>query len=121
MENSDKDCLVLASLLIQNRGTPVKRWNDKTKSLFTTVLDYGGPALPKIVKDTIGGPSLQTTYRKARCNYGIPLKVEECTMKVDSSFYKKIGYDGVFELARRLSKLMHFCWHHCRIRYHRLF
>ena len=62
VENPDKDCLVLASLLIQIRGTPVKRWNDETKSLFATVLDYGGPALPKIVKDTIGGPSLQKTF-----------------------------------------------------------
>ena len=55
MENPDKDCSVLASLLrnlIQNRGTPVTRWNDETKSLFATVLDYGGPALAKIVKDT---------------------------------------------------------------------
>ena len=71
MENPDKDCLVLASLLknfIHNRYTPVKRWNDETKSLFTTILDYGGPALAKIVKEKIGGPSLQTMYRTARCN-----------------------------------------------------
>ena len=37
IENPDQDCLVLASLLknlIENRGTPIKRWNDDTKSLL---------------------------------------------------------------------------------------
>ena len=102
MENPDKDCLVLASLLknlIQNRGTLVKRWNDETKSLFATILDYGGPALATIIKDNIGGPSLNTMYRTARCNYVIPIKLEERAMKLAASFYKKIGYNGVFELA----------------------
>ena len=102
MENPDKDCLVLASLLknlIHNRGTPVKRWSDETKSLFATILDYGGPALAKIVKDKIGGPSLNTMYRTARCNYAIPIKLEENAMKLAASFYKKIGYNGVFQLA----------------------
>ena len=63
IENPDQDRLVLASLLknlIENRGTPVKRWNDDTKSLFATILDYGGPALARIVKEKIGGASLQT-------------------------------------------------------------
>ena len=71
IENPEQDCLVLASLLknlIENRGTPVKRWNDDTKSLFATILDYGGPALARIVKEKIGGPSLQTMYRTTRCN-----------------------------------------------------
>ena len=102
MENPDKDCLVLASLLknlIHNRGTPVKRWSDETKSLIATILDYGGPALAKIVKDKIGGPSLNTMYRTARCNYAIPIKLEENAMKLAASFYKKIGYNGVFQLA----------------------
>lgn len=102
IENPDQDCLVLASLLkdlIENRGTPVKRWNDDTKSLFATILDYGGPALARIVKEKIGGPSLQTMYRTARCNYAIPVKLEERTIKLAASFYKKIGYGGVFQLA----------------------
>ena len=65
IENPDQDSLVLASLLknlIENRGTPVKCWNDDTKSLFATILDSGGPALARIVKAKIGGPSLQMMY-----------------------------------------------------------
>lgn len=102
IENPDQDCLVLASLLknlIENRGTPVKRWNDDTKSLFATILDYGGPALARIVKEKIGGPSLQTMHRTARCNYAIPVKLEERTIKLAASFYKNIRYGGVFQLA----------------------
>ena len=102
IENPDQDCLVLASLLknlIENRGTPIKRWNDDTKSLFATILDYGGPALARIVKAKIGGPSLQTMYRTTRCNYAMPVKLEERTIKLAASFYKKIGYGGVFQLA----------------------
>ena len=102
MENPDKDCLVLASLLknlIQNRGRPGKQWNDETKSLFAAILDYGGLALATIIKDNIGGPSLNTMYHTARCNYVIPIKLEERAMKLAASFYKKIGYNGVFELA----------------------
>ena len=102
IENPDQDCLVSASLLknlIENRGTPVKCWNDDTKSLFATILDYGGPALARIVKAKISGPSLQTMYRTARCNYAMPLKLEERTIKLAASFYKKIGYGGLFQLA----------------------
>ena len=102
IENQDQDRLVLASLLknlIENRGTPVKCWNDDTKSLFATILDYGGPALDRVVKAKIGGPSLQTMYRTTRCNYAMPVKLEEHTIKLPASFYKKIGYGGVFQLA----------------------
>ena len=102
IENPDQDCLVLASLLknmIENRGTPIKHWNDDTKSLFATILDYGGPALARIVKAKIGGPSLQTMYPTARCNYAMPVKLEERSIKLAASFYKKIGYGGVFQLA----------------------
>ena len=38
-------------------------------------------------------------YRTARCNYATPIKLEENAMKLAASFYKKIGYNGVFELA----------------------
>lgn len=41
--SEDEDSVVLASLLkdlIQNRGTPVKRWSDATKSLFAIIFDY---------------------------------------------------------------------------------
>lgn len=56
-------------------------------------------ALARIVKEKIGGPSLQTMYQTARCNYAIPVKLEECTIKLSASFYKNIGYGGIFQLA----------------------
>ena len=102
IENSDQDCLVLASLLknlIENQGTSLKHWNEDTKSLFAAILDYGGSALARIVKEKIGRPSLQMMYQTARCNYAIPVKLEERTRKLAVSFYKKIGYGGVFQLA----------------------
>ena len=102
MENKEDDSGALASLLkklIQNRGTPVKRWSESTKFLFAIILDYGGPALAKIVQEKIGRPSLQTMYCTAKCNYAIPNKLEEQALKGARSFYNKIGYDGVFALA----------------------
>ena len=84
MENEEDDSGALASLLknlIQNQGTPVKRWSDATKSLFTIILDCGGPALAKIVQEKICGPSLQTMYRTARCNCTIPNRLEEQALK----------------------------------------
>ena len=51
--NEDDDSAVrnyLLKNLIENRGTLVKRRFDATKSLFATILDYGGPALAKSCK-----------------------------------------------------------------------
>lgn len=101
-ESEDEDSAVLASLLkdlIHNRGTPVKRWSDATKSLFAIILDYGGLALARIVQEKIGGPSLQTMYRTARSNYTIPCKLEKQALRHTRSFYDTIGYNGVFALA----------------------
>lgn len=102
IESEDEDSVVLASLLkdlIQNRGTPNKRWSDATKSLFAIILDYGGPALARIVQEKIGCPSLQSMYRTARSNYAIPCKLEEQALRHARSFYDTIGYNGVFALA----------------------
>lgn len=102
VDSEDEDSVVMASLLkdlIHNRGTPVKRWSDATKSLFAIILDYGGPALARIVQEEIGGPSLQTMYRTARSNYAIPCKLEEQALRHTRSFYNTIGYNGVFAQA----------------------
>lgn len=102
VESEDEDSAVLASLLkdlIHNRGTPVRRWSDATKSLFAIILDYGGQALARIVQEKIGGPSLQTMYRTARSNYAILCKLEEQALRHARSFYDTIGYHGVFALA----------------------
>ena len=102
VESEDEDSVVMASLLkdlIHNRGTPVKRWSDATKSLFAIILDYGGPALARIVQEEIGGPSLQTMYRTARSNYAILCKLEEQALRQSRSFYDTIGYNGVFAQA----------------------
>ena len=51
------------------------------------------------MQEKIGGPSLQTMYRTAKCNYVIPNKLEKQGLKSARSFYNKIGYDRVFALA----------------------
>lgn len=65
---------------------------------FAIILDYGGPALAKIITAKLGGPSLVTMYRSARCNYAIPQKLEAQIFSRAASFYKEIGYTGVFSL-----------------------
>lgn len=99
MENFDKDCLVLVFLfknLIYNWGMLVKWWSDEMKFFFVIIFDYGGLVLVKIVKDKIGGFSLNMMYCIVRCNYVIFIKLEENVMRLVVLFYKKIGYNGVF-------------------------
>ena len=67
----------LFSDLLVNNVKDTKRWNDNTKSFFAIILDYGGPALLKIIKEKIGGPSLQTTYATERSKVPIPTKLDQ--------------------------------------------
>jgi len=102
LDNPSDDCSILASILknlVENREKNVKRWNDETKSLFATILDYGGPALAKIVTEKLSGLSLQTMYRSARSSYAIPMTLQERTLERAAHFYRTIGYHGVFALA----------------------
>ena len=102
LDNPSDDCSILASILknlVENQAKNVKRWNDETKSLFTTILDYGGPALARIVTEKLSGLSLQTMYRSARSHYAIPMTLQERTLERAAHFYRTIGYRGVFPLA----------------------
>lgn len=89
----------IISNLIINNFKDSKHWNDDTKSLFAILLDYGGPALIKIVSEKMGGPSLQTAYTTARSKFSVPTKLEEGIFKTAASFYNRIGYKGPFILA----------------------
>ena len=85
--------------VLRNNIKDTKRWNDNTKSLFAIILDYGGPSLLKIIKEKIGGPSLQTTYATARSKVPIPTKLEQFMFSKAALFYDSIGYKGPFVLA----------------------
>lgn len=103
MESPKEDCTVLVPLLkslVQNQGRNTgKQWNDEIKSPYAIILDYGGPALAKILKEKLGGPSLVTMYRAAKCSYIIPHKLEKQMFERAAFFYNRIGYMGVFSLA----------------------
>lgn len=76
-----------------------KCWNDGTKNLFAIILDYGGPALAKIVSERLNGPSLKMCYRQARTTWTMPLTLTEDSVQRAATFYRKIGYKGPFLLA----------------------
>ena len=97
-EKSGESISIISDLLAHNINER-KRWNDDTKSLFAIILDYGGPALLKIIKEKIGGPSLQTTYATARSKVPIPTKLAAGQFTIETSFYGRIGYKGPFALA----------------------
>ena len=102
IENQGEKSATFVSIisdLIINNFKESKRWNDDTKSLFAILLDYGGPALIKIVSEKMGGPSLQTTYTTARSKFSVPTKLEEGIFETAASFYNRIGYKGPFILA----------------------
>ena len=85
--------------LLTNSIKESKRWNDDTKSFFAVVLDYGGPALLRIIREKIGGPSLQTAYVTARSKFHTPTKLEASIFVKAASFYDRIGYHGPFIIA----------------------
>ena len=62
------------------------------------ILDYGGPALLKVIKEQIGGPSLQTTYATVQCDIPTLTKLESIFGKA-ASYNDRIGYKGPFILA----------------------
>ncbi|KAK3734785.1 hypothetical protein QZH41_007917 [Actinostola sp. cb2023] len=103
MKNKGNDDSILSSLLSDmltnlNRKTG-SRWSEDTKSFFAIILDYGGPALAKIVSEKLGaGPSIDTMYRSARYRGGIPNKLDKNMFERASNFYKNIGYTGPFAL-----------------------
>jgi hypothetical protein len=102
IENPCEDNRMLVSIisnLINNQEKKGKTWNDDTKNLFAIILDYGGPALAKIVTERLSGPSLRTIYRTAKLSLTTPSTLSEDVFKRASLFYGKVGYDGPFLLA----------------------
>ena len=97
-EKSHKLVSLVSDLLLNNVNES-KHWNDYTKSLFAIILDYGGPALLKIIKERTGGRSLHTTYALVRIKVPTPTKLEEAVFAKVASFYNRIGYKGPFILA----------------------
>ena len=89
----------IVSNLLTNSIKESKRWNDDTKSFFAVVLDYGGPALLRIIREKIGGPSLETAYVTARSKFHTPTKLEASIFVKAASFYDRIGYHGPFIIA----------------------
>ena len=89
----------IVSNLLTNSTKESKRWNDDTKSFFAVVLDYGGPALLRIIREKIGGPSLQTAYVTARSKFHTPTKLEASIFVKAASFYDRIGYHRPFIIA----------------------
>ena len=102
IENQGEKSTTLLSIfsdLLTNNLKETKHWNDDTKSLFAVVLDYGGPALLRVIREKIGRPSLQTAYLTARSKFHTPTKLEESTFVKAASFYDRIGYHGPFIIA----------------------
>lgn len=91
--------LQILSDLICNKEKETKRWSDETKSLLAIILNYGGPALAKIIKDRLGGPHLATIYRTATSGYIISSDLADKSFAMARMFYDKIGYSGPFILA----------------------
>lgn len=100
VENPTEDNRWLTSILsnlIENNGVASgKRWNDDTKDLLAIILDYGGPALVKIVSDRLNGPSVMTSFRST---WTTPTTLKEVSVERAVTFYESIGYKGPFSLA----------------------
>lgn len=75
------------------------RWSDQTKTMFATILDYGGKKAAEMLRKCLGGPSLSVTYKAARPLYKINTTLESKSFEYAAEFYKDIGYNGPFILA----------------------
>ena len=82
----------LFSKLLVSNMKDIKCWNDNMKSLFAITLDYGGPALVKIIIEKIDRPSPRTIYAAARSKVPIPTKLEQCMFSKAALFNESIEY-----------------------------
>ncbi|CAH3045948.1 unnamed protein product [Porites lobata] len=98
-DQKNTEFISIVSDLLAHNINEKKCWNDDTKSLFAIILDYGGLALLKIIREKIGGPSLQTAYATARRKVPIATKLTEDQFGIAASFYQRVGYTGPFVLA----------------------
>jgi len=74
--DGNSDLVPILCDLVTNSGKITrKKWSDTSKSLFAFMLDYGGPALAKQIRERIGGPSLTTLYKTVGLPYSIPQKL----------------------------------------------
>ena len=77
LTSPQKDSCILKEFivdLVKNYGKDEgsgERWSDQTKTLFSVILDYGGPALVTQVGEQLDGPSLKVTYKNVRLPYKI--------------------------------------------------
>ncbi len=46
--------------------TEKHHWNDSIKTLYSTILNYGGPSCHEILRQNLNGPSLSTSFQTAR-------------------------------------------------------
>ena len=98
-DEKNTEFISIVSDLLAHNINEKKRWNDDTKSFFAIILDYGGPALLKIIREKIGGPSLQIAYSTARHKVPIPTKLTDNQFAMAASFYQRVCYTGPFVLA----------------------
>ena len=98
-DEKNTEFVSIVSNLLAHNINEKKRWNNDTKSFFAIVLDYGGPALLKIIREKIRGPSLQTAYSTARHKVPIPTKLTDNQFAMAASFYQHVCYTGPFVLA----------------------
>lgn len=95
-----KNLLVLINDMVINNGiTTKKQWSDSSKSLFSLILDYGGPALSNQIRERIGGPSLSTLYKIVRLPYFIPQRLEPSSFARAREFFNRLGVQGPFVLG----------------------
>ena len=76
-----------------------KQWSDSSKTLFALILNYGGLALAKKGRETIGGPAMTTIYKSARLPYSIPQRLEQSSFARAREFFLRLGIRGPFTLA----------------------
>lgn len=105
VSNPEKDettnnLLVLVNDMITNIGKATKQqWSDGSKSLFALILDYGGPALAKQIRERIGGPALSTLYKIVRLPYLLPQRLEPLSFARAREFFDRLGVQGPFIFA----------------------
>lgn len=76
--------------LVNSHGKGRNTWSTTTKSLFATLLDYGGPMVCELVAKNFGGPSVSPVYREARSEKAVAESLTSDGFKDAKVFYEKI-------------------------------
>lgn len=76
--------------ILENMKKQKPIWSDTTLSMFSLLLNYGGPSAVELISKNFGGPHLSTVYTKTRQHVSVETILKPEAFALASVFYRNI-------------------------------